>query len=446
MTLHIPQPEKLYCVRPRSVLTADEKGASRGHTCFIRLIGDKAASAFDPQTDPGKRSLNALNSDYGYAPFLIQNISVSFEEKLQVLQTFGDSSVAYYFGNSPVKYMFSGLTVDDVDNVQFIDFMTAYAEFMRGTRLAQAYCLLEIVTPSAKIIGSFTNVNFSQDSTRDTDVQFSFGFLAKMVIPLQPIDDGSAVDPTDYNYQLNFGQGSYESLATDAQTFYNQARVLNIQQNANGPTPEGTYSGSSFGTGISSPGGPWAAAIQKFTSQADAFIDSIFQPVYGLLSKVLEFLNTLSGNIMDILKGFTNPVKSVLRKVRNLSSQVKSVVNQIKNFGLISGIKNEISSVQSDFKKTVESLKDTFGSISRLPSTMAENMKQQYGKGLFDPNRLTMGSSTSGAAFKMKLMKQVRPENDSVLTSGSITPVVKSYSLDTPLPPPLPGRVYKLGV
>lgn len=149
---------------------------------------------------------------------------------------------------------------------------------------------------------------------------------------------------------------------------------------------------------------------------------------------------------MDILKGFTNPVKSVLRKVRNLSSQVKSVVNQIKNFGLISGIKNEISSVQSDFKKTVESLKDTFGSISRLPSTMAENMKQQYGKGLFDPNRLTMGSSTSGAAFKMKLMKQVRPENDSVLTSGSITPVVKSYSLDTPLPPPLPGRVYKLGV
>jgi hypothetical protein len=93
------------------------------------------------------------NPDMGYTDFLLTSVSVSFDEKVQVVQTFGDSDVVYYFGKSPVIYSLSGMLIDDIDNGWFTKFIEAYSNIMRGTELARNYELLEITLPNMIIVG-----------------------------------------------------------------------------------------------------------------------------------------------------------------------------------------------------------------------------------------------------------------------------------------------------
>ena len=124
----IKQTERGLTIRPRSTpLTNKNKyTAERGTIASIKLKSDRSKLDVIGDLMAGGNSNQGLSevasdllSDTGYTDFLLTNIDVSFNEKVQVNEVFGDSEVVYYFGRSPVTFNLSGVIFDDIDNNWF---------------------------------------------------------------------------------------------------------------------------------------------------------------------------------------------------------------------------------------------------------------------------------------------------------------------------------------
>ncbi len=195
----IKQTEQLFTVRPRSAenyfgpkkvsYSSMEFPDGRGPRSKIRLL------PLDTLDKDGidKRIFNELvgtvngTQSKGWGDFLLTDVQCSMNEKVQIMEVFGDNFVSYFFGKSPTTFSISGILVDDIDNEWFPNFLEVYDKFLRGTQLARKSVLLELTLPNVIIIGAVTSFNYSQTAARDTDIPFSMQIVAKAVTP-KPID------------------------------------------------------------------------------------------------------------------------------------------------------------------------------------------------------------------------------------------------------------------
>ncbi|HET8689665.1 MAG TPA: hypothetical protein VFM18_23915, partial [Methanosarcina sp.] len=156
---------------------------SRGNRAGIRLItsatNPKLAQRQSTVTQRSAAVLKKLTGGNSFADFLITDLSYGFSEKLQLSQVFGDHTVAYAFGASPVVLNISGVITDDIDNDWFVGFMLAYKDFLRGTQLARNFELAELTTNNAIFLGAITGVNVNQNAGNDAVIQFSLQFLVR---------------------------------------------------------------------------------------------------------------------------------------------------------------------------------------------------------------------------------------------------------------------------
>lgn len=113
------------------------------------------------------------------AEFILQSMQLGFNEKAQIIQTFGDAETVYYFGRSPTTISLSGTLIDDIDNDWFVRFISGYNEFLRGTQLAQRFELVKLYTHNATFTGTIMNLSYAQNSNNDAAIQFNCTFLIK---------------------------------------------------------------------------------------------------------------------------------------------------------------------------------------------------------------------------------------------------------------------------
>lgn len=304
----ITQTERLLTVRTRGGAYNAEAGGNRGTRTKFRLLTtniDRTANRIKNDTtnsfgSPAEADdvINRL-VNIGFNQFLLTNVSVAINEKVQVTQTFGDSDVTYYFGKSPITFNLSGILIDDLDNQWFNHFVNAYSHAMRGTELAKNYELLQMVLPNMEVVGSCTGFTYNQDAARDTDVQFSMQILAKEVRPIPVLVPSFMLTngATPINFRKALGMTNFKTV-TEINDLKSTASRLSLA--IQDPLASSTTVNSILNS-------------QQAGSVLDHnFIGEAAQPIPGLGGPVITSIND-NGGFNDITSR-TSGVDSILFK------------------------------------------------------------------------------------------------------------------------------------
>ncbi len=406
----IEQTERLFTTRSRSIQYQTGDG-DRGQRTFIKVISGDAnksmerhlsedhsepTSIGDASSGPLSDAINDTSVYGGYADFLLTGIRGGFTEKMQIIETFGDSEIVYYFGRHPVMMEFSGVLVDSPDNNWFVQFIEMYSHVMRGTQLARNYELLKIVTPNMTIIGSITTMSWTQDSGRDVDIPFQFSFLAKQIIPTPVINAGVPMgNPDDlntdkvaafrsqseivsYKDSINALEDTVKDPFSTTQDYANALQLKYPLQSGRDPQPT-LVDGPRNESNANGTGTRGVDMFANVSSNLSGIRASLFSPVYGVLSSLTKLIKKTTGSVASVINSFTTPVRNVLRDVRNISNQAAGIVtlvnNSIRQIGAIP------KAVDSELRATLMSLKKTSGVIGSAPQTITSNLRDLVNSG-----------------------------------------------------------------
>lgn len=297
----IKQEERLWTVRPRSTGRRD-----RGAISKMRILPlDKQAFLAASGTKTQPTNLFSEDQMQGWSEFFLTDVQCQMNEKVQVMEVFGDNHVAYYFGKSPTTFSLSGLIFDNLDSDWFTGFIETYENFLRGSKLAKNYALLEIMLPNIRIIGSVTGFNYNQNAARDTDIQFSMQILAKAVdmIPLSI----PSVDSSSLSSAINWPKaiGSLPKSALNSAKTY--ANLLSFIQLPISPTTDLLGMASQLGNMFN----PISSGVDSsYLSQADASAGLI--PTGGPVSNSLSSFTGAGQSLGGVMKDTATSLGSKL--------------------------------------------------------------------------------------------------------------------------------------
>jgi hypothetical protein len=419
----IKQTERLLTVRPRSSAFSDAQAGDRGTRARIRLVttdleksrqaratsglvgtaGDSdIASVFSKLTD--------TNPGAGYSDFLLTSVSVSFNEKVQITPTFGDTETVYYFGKQPVIFNLSGLLIDDIDNQWFNTFVETYGAIMRGSESARNFELIEMILPNMIITGTIMSMSYNQDASRDTDIPFTMTMHAKTAVPI-PVRLPTSL-PNNAAKLINWNK---------AQNFTSFADINKVKATSNdfiGDLPlADEVQPMAIVNNVTKNGArlPHGAPTEKTTS-VGIFGSSIFSPVFGVLTSITKVVKDVTGTIASIISSFTNPVLNLLRDVQTVATQAIGIATAITKG--VDKILNGPLQVFNQLKATILALKKAIGVISRVPRTIAQSFKQLVQAGRLSSGAAFLTSGGKSGKTKAPLLSSGRPYNPA--TSGTL--------------------------
>ena len=326
----------------------------------------------------GKGTATVDNTGYGdkYDRFLLTDCAVSYSEKTQIMTTFGDNEVIYFFGKNPVIMNLSGMLIDSLHNDWFTSFVDIYQTFLRGTKLSQNFEMIELVLPNMKVIGSIISLNHQQNAGRDTDIPFSMQFYAKSITMLPAILMSS----------------------TAAQ---NNA-VSTIFTN---PTRAGASGGMNTTDGFSEPS--WVNKPNVLSTGYSIFKNNVSSPVVSVIASIARVVQSITNNLTNIVSSLTTPVNSVLRDIMSISVQATAVANLVQNSA--AGIGHLLATPGINLKNTLASLKNTAGVISRLPESVSDAFKRNYHGGNIRRGAAILSSGINNNVSKTAVLSSGRP-------------------------------------
>lgn len=452
----ISQTERLLTARARygqkALLTGTSKdlGGNRGQHAYIKLLTSKTQAdsylsptqdrdvtfkdlvgpdgAISKMADPGGKSTS------GYDSFLLTGVQCAMSEKVQITEVFGDNEVIYYFGRQPLIFNFSGILIDSPDNSWFAQWVKLFNDFMRGTQLARNYELIKIVLPNMEVTGSISSFSYSQDASRDTDIPFTFQFIAKIVVPIEAEPIGM---PTTNTLQfVDFSQVA--KFTTQSQLNSLKGKVAMLTAKVSDPTASlrekgaalaalGSGAGGGSGSLFESLGktlGTFPATIDGWTKAQDKYVADIqksamyqtvtsslngvrtnlFSPVYGILSSLTKLVSNTFNSASKLFNNLINPVRNILRDITNISNKAIALVNlvnsSIKGFGR--NVKGQLKGTVSDYKEALKTLKKATGTIASSPASLSQSLKIMFSAGVLandtpflrTPAKLTFTSPT----------------------------------------------------
>lgn len=120
-------------------------------------------------------------STNGYLDFFIRTANMPLQEKMDLKETLADNYVAYFFGQAPPVWGFSGWLFNSVQDDQATNFLRIYLEILRGTQLARRQKVVSLKIDSYIITGTIVSANFTLESQSETAVPFQFQLLVKRV-------------------------------------------------------------------------------------------------------------------------------------------------------------------------------------------------------------------------------------------------------------------------
>jgi hypothetical protein len=131
-------------------------------------------------TDASTRRRHTATAN-GYLDFLIQQVQMPLQEKVQVTETLSDNYVAYAFGQAPPMWQFQGTLINTVQDDQASNMFRLYTQILRATQMARRQKSLSLSFDSYIVNGIITNINLSLSSNNELMVPFAFQLLVKRV-------------------------------------------------------------------------------------------------------------------------------------------------------------------------------------------------------------------------------------------------------------------------
>lgn len=121
----------------------------------------------------------------GFIDFFLSQAQESFNEKLQVDEVLGDNYVAFYFGQAPPIFSYSGMLLNSQQDDQVTGFALAYQHLLRGTSLARRGALLRLRYNGVIVSGTVNSMTAALGAENELAVPFSFTLLVKEYVILR---------------------------------------------------------------------------------------------------------------------------------------------------------------------------------------------------------------------------------------------------------------------
>lgn len=117
--------------------------------------------------------------------FFLEQVQESREEKVQVIDTFGEW-VAFFFGRRPEVYTYSGTLLNSKNHDWKNEFQENYDNFLRGSQAVKNHATMLLQYDDVVVEGYMMNCSISQAAVADNAVPFSFSLLVLNRSPLNP--------------------------------------------------------------------------------------------------------------------------------------------------------------------------------------------------------------------------------------------------------------------
>jgi len=108
--------------------------------------------------------------------FFLEQVNETREEKVQVIDTFGEW-VAFFFGRKPEVYSYSGTLLNAKNHDWKNDFQFNYDNFLRGSQAVKHRATMILQYDSVMVEGYMLNCAITQTSVSDKSVPFQFTLL-----------------------------------------------------------------------------------------------------------------------------------------------------------------------------------------------------------------------------------------------------------------------------
>ena len=141
---------------------------------------------------------DTVGGNVGFIDFFLQQADESFTEKLQVDEVLSDNYVAFYFGQEPPVFQYSGTLLNSQQDDQTTGFALAYQHLLRGTSLAKRGALLRLRYDNRIVTGTINRMQTSLHAENELAVPFSFTMLVKEYVLLKSNLDYVKVSPEQF--------------------------------------------------------------------------------------------------------------------------------------------------------------------------------------------------------------------------------------------------------
>jgi len=421
--------ERAFINRPRS--TSNDP-TNRGQICYIKLLTSsdqrsKYSSGNSSRTNEftGKvkqeltDSLKAMSSSsetVGYDSFFLTSVDASMEEKLQIVEVFGDNEVAYYFGRAPMIFNMGGTLIDSVDTGWFTKWVTTYGAALRGTELARNFELLKIVLPNMTLVGSMVNFRWSQSSMSDVAIGFSFQFYVKSIIPTPVVALNTPI--TNAAQSINFTSMNGMGFASWKDVIAGKANStaggfldgLGDTSSAASNFLDGLNKNvTDFTKGALGGSGILGGIFSKITGGLSDLRKALFAPIYGVMNSLTRLVKNVFGSITSIFNALTAPIKNILGDISRIASMATSLINMTVS-GLV-GFGRGLSTgfgVYQSYLNAVKSIKLASGTIAAAPQNVASGMRQAFNYG-FLPTSAAFLKANPKASLSATAKLSARP-------------------------------------
>jgi hypothetical protein len=122
----------------------------------------------------------------GFIDFFLSQVQEQFSEKVQVDQVLGDNYVAFYFGQEPPVFTYSGNLLNSQQDDQRTGFGIAYQQILRGTQLGRRGALLRLKYDSVIVSGTLNSQVQVLNADNELIIPFNFTLLVKEYIVVNP--------------------------------------------------------------------------------------------------------------------------------------------------------------------------------------------------------------------------------------------------------------------
>lgn len=111
-----------------------------------------------------------------YSNFLVQSVSESSQEKVQIIETFGPA-FAFFYGTRPRVVNISGLLLNSADFNWKNEWWTNYETYLRGTQLVAANTMVYISYEDTTLVGYILSCSTDTQADPSEYVPFQFQML-----------------------------------------------------------------------------------------------------------------------------------------------------------------------------------------------------------------------------------------------------------------------------
>lgn len=117
--------------------------------------------------------------------FFLESVQENREEKVQVIDTFGEW-VAFFFGRRPEVYNFSGTLLNAKNHDWKNEFQENYDHFLRGSQAVKNQATIMLQYDDVLVEGYMLNCSIAMRGENDQAVPFQFNMLVMNRSPINP--------------------------------------------------------------------------------------------------------------------------------------------------------------------------------------------------------------------------------------------------------------------